>query len=73
MPPGHFHSHSNSSLPRPLRPSHGAHSGAGLQEALVDGGDGGPGKPSVFGGAAGLGFAAHHAEEGRLLLPPVLR
>lgn len=39
----------------------------------MDGRDGGPGKPPVFGCAAGLGFAAHHAEEGRLLLPPVLR
>lgn len=53
--------------------SDGALSPPGLQEALVDGGDSGDWKPAVFGRAAGLGLPAHHAEEGRLLLPPVLR
>ena len=63
-------------LPPPLHlpgSSHGPLARTGLREALVDGGDGGAGEPAVFGRAAGLGLPAHHAEEGGLLLAPLLR
>lgn len=53
--------------------SDGALSHSGLQEALVDGGDGSHWKPAVFGCVAGLGLAADHAAKGGFLLPPVLR
>jgi len=53
--------------------SDGALSHPGLPEALVDGGDSGAWKSAVLGGAAGVGLPAHHAEKGRLLLPPVHR
>uniref|UniRef100_A0A8C5CUS2 Solute carrier family 43 member 1a n=1 Tax=Gadus morhua TaxID=8049 RepID=A0A8C5CUS2_GADMO len=57
----------------PSRACHGGLSPPGLQEALVDGRDGGDRESAVFGSASGMGLAAHHAEKGGLLLSPVHR